>query len=63
MTEWYIRLGVTLVIVIALVWILIRFRAKSNPQKSSLDILRERRDKGEITQKEFEEARKNQQGE
>lgn len=51
-----IRFILTIVILIVLVWIIIKFRANKNPQPSSAEILRERMKKGEITEKEYEDA-------
>lgn len=59
-TEGTARMGLTIIVVIMLVWILLLFRAKKNPAKTSLDLLRERFEKGEITQKQYEEARRKQ---
>ncbi|WP_234032372.1 SHOCT domain-containing protein [Lentibacillus cibarius] len=59
--EGYIRLGLTLVVLAVLVIILYRFRAgKSNRRQSSLEIMKERLEKGEITEEEYEKARKEQ---
>lgn len=58
LTESYVRLAFGIIVLIVLVWILIRFRAKKNPKPDSLDILRERMEKGEITEAEYEDAKK-----
>ncbi len=59
--EGYIRLGLTLVVLVVLVIILYRFRAgKSNRRQSSLEIMKERLEKGEITEEEYEKTRKEQ---
>ncbi|SEQ73773.1 putative membrane protein [Virgibacillus subterraneus] len=63
LTEGYIRFGLSIIVAIILIVILIRFRAKKNPAKSSLDILKERHSKGEITKEEYDEARKQQKNE
>lgn len=63
LTEGYIRIGLSIIVAIILIFILILFRAKKNPAKSSLDILKERYTKGEITTEEYEEARKKQKNE
>lgn len=55
-----LRLIITAIVVIILLIILIRFRSTKERSKHSLDILRARRDRGEITSKQFEEARKQQ---
>lgn len=60
LTENSARMGLTIIVVIILGWILLLFRAKQNPAKTSLDLLKERLEKGEITEEEYEEARKKQ---
>lgn len=60
LTEGTARLGLTIIVVIILGWILLLFRAKRNPAKTSLDLLKERLEKGEITEEEYEAARKKQ---
>lgn len=60
LTENSARMGLTIIVVIILGWILLLFRAKRNPAKTSLDLLKERLEKGEITEEEYEEARKKQ---
>lgn len=62
LTEGYVRLGFSIVVLIILLWILIRFRAKRNPKPGSLEILRKRLEKGEVTEEEYEAARKKQEG-
>lgn len=57
----YIRFGLTVVVAIVLLWIILRYREKKNPQKSSLDILKERLEKGEITEAEYQEVKAKQQ--
>jgi len=57
----YIRFGLTVIVAIALLWIILRYRDKKNPQKSSLDILKERLEQGEITEAEYQAAKKKQQ--
>ncbi|MBP1948568.1 SHOCT domain-containing protein [Virgibacillus litoralis] len=63
LTEGYIRFGLSVIVAVILVVIIIRFRAKKNPVKSSLDILKERYDRGEITEEEYQDARKKQKNE
>lgn len=58
LTESYVRLVIGIIVLIVLVWILIQFRAKKNPRPDSLEILRERMEKGEITEEEYEAAKK-----
>ncbi|MGP4107624.1 SHOCT domain-containing protein [Virgibacillus sp. L01] len=63
LTEGYIRFGLSIIVAIILIVILVRFRAKKNPAKSSLDILKERHSRGEITEEEYQDARKQQKNE
>ncbi|RYG74324.1 SHOCT domain-containing protein [Lentibacillus lipolyticus] len=59
--EGYVRLGFALVVLIVIGIILYRFRAgKQDRQRSSLEIMKERLEKGEITEEEYEKARKKQ---
>jgi len=59
--EGYIRLGLTIIILVMIVIILYRFNAgKSDRRQSSLEIMKERYEKGEITEEEYEKARKKQ---
>lgn len=59
--EGYIRLGLALVVLVMIVIILYRFNAgKNNRRQSSLEIMKKRYEKGEITEEEFEKARKKQ---
>lgn len=60
--EGYIRVVISIIVAIVLLWILIRFRASKKSSRSSLDILKERRDRGEITDEQYEQARKQQKG-
>lgn len=60
LTEGSIRIGVTIIVLIVILWILLRFRTKKNPAKTSLDLLKERMEKGEITKEEYKAARKKQ---
>lgn len=54
-----IRLGVSIMIAIVLLGIIFRFRAKKS-DADSLEIMKERLEKGEITRKEYDQARKRQ---
>lgn len=56
LTEGYIRVILSIIVLIILLYILVRFRRGKNPAKDSLDILKERYEKGEITKEEYEEA-------
>ncbi|WP_237049258.1 SHOCT domain-containing protein [Lentibacillus amyloliquefaciens] len=59
--EGYIRLGLGIVIVVMIAIILYRFNAgKGTRRRTSLEIMKERYEKGEITEKEYEKARKKQ---
>jgi len=53
-----VRLILTLIVLIVLAYILIKFRANKNSREDSLDILKERLKKGEITQEDYEEAKR-----
>ena len=57
----YIRFGLTVIVAILLLWIILRYREKKNPQKSSLNILKVRLEKGEITEAEYQAAKEKQQ--
>lgn len=56
----YFRLVLSVIVAIILLWIILRFRENKNPQKSSLEILKERLENGDITQAEYEEAKRRQ---
>jgi len=60
MTEWIIRIIISVIILIVLIIILSKFRArKSEPDKAdSLAIMKKRLEEGEITEEEFEEAKR-----
>lgn len=57
-TEGYIRFGLTILILIVIAWILIRFRANKNSSPDSLENLRKRLERGEITKVEYETAKR-----
>jgi putative membrane protein len=59
--ESYVRLVLGVIVLIILVWILIRFRVKKHEKPDSLEILRERMEKGEITEEEYEAAKENRE--
>jgi len=53
-----VRLILSLIVLIVLAYILIKFRANQNSRGDSLDILQERLEKGEITQEDYDEAKR-----
>lgn len=55
-----LRFVITVVVTLVILWILIRFRRTKERDVGSLDILKERMEKGEITEKEYEEAKRRQ---
>lgn len=55
-----VRFILTVIVVIVLAYILIKFRANKNPKSDSLDMLKERLNKGEISKQDYEEAKKRQ---
>ena len=55
-----IRIVLGVVVLIVLIIILTRFNRRRNPDKSSLEILEERLERGEITQEDYEEAKQRQ---
>ncbi|GAB3046148.1 SHOCT domain-containing protein [Virgibacillus ainsalahensis] len=58
--EVYIRIGLSIVILIAIIIILVRFKrrkSEGNP-RDSLQLMKERLEKGEITQEEYDEAKR-----
>ncbi|SFB05711.1 putative membrane protein [Lentibacillus halodurans] len=60
-TEGYIRLGLGIIILVMIAIILYRFNARtSNRRQTSLEMMKERFEKGEITKEEYEAAKKKQ---
>lgn len=59
-TIFTIRFIITIIVVLLLIYILIRFRANRTSTKSSLDIMKERLEKGEITEKDYQRAKRRQ---
>lgn len=57
-TEGYVRIILSIIVLIVLIVIIARFRANRNPAKDSLDILKERYEKGEVSKEDYEDARK-----
>ncbi|QKY71782.1 SHOCT domain-containing protein [Lentibacillus sp. CBA3610] len=59
--EGYIRLGLGIIVLVMIIIILYRFNAgKSDRRQTSLEIMKERYEKGEITEEEYDKARKRQ---
>lgn len=58
--SYSIRLILTIVVIIILAFILFRFRAKKNATRSSLDVMKERLEKGEITEEDYRRAKEKQ---
>ena len=54
----YLRPILTVVVIIALAYILFRFRAAKNPKDDSLDIIEKRYEQGEITKADYDEAKR-----
>ncbi|EQB38933.1 hypothetical protein GCM10007111_31480 [Virgibacillus kapii] len=52
------RFWLSLALVIIILGILFRFRAKKNPKKDSLELLKERFERGEISKEVYDRARK-----
>lgn len=55
-----IRIVLGVVVLTVLIVILTRFNRRKHPSKSSLDILEERLERGEISQAEYDEAKQRQ---
>jgi putative membrane protein len=53
-----VRVILSAIVLIVLIVIVIRFRAGKQPDKDSIEMLKERYEKGEITEEEYEDARK-----
>ncbi len=58
--SYSIRLILTIIIIIILAFILFRFRAKKNTTRTSLDVMKERLEKGEITKEDYQRAKEKQ---
>ncbi|MBP1968467.1 putative membrane protein [Virgibacillus natechei] len=60
LTESVIRIILSVIILIIMIVILTRFRAGKSqaPPRDSLHVLKKRLEKGEITQEEYDEAKK-----
>lgn len=54
------RIIFSIIVIIVLAYILIKYRASKNPADSSLDILKERLNNGEISAEDYEEAKRRQ---
>lgn len=55
-----VRLILTVIVIVVLFVILFRFRRSRRAPQDSLDFMKERLEKGEITEEEFEAARRRQ---
>lgn len=60
MDNFTIRFIITIIVIIVLAFILIRFRANRNSTKSSLDIMKARMERGEITEEDYKRAKERQ---
>ncbi|WHX25283.1 SHOCT domain-containing protein [Virgibacillus halodenitrificans] len=57
-TEPYIRLILGILLLLIILYIVKRFKGDKQRRPDSLEIIKEKLAKGEITQEEYEEARK-----
>lgn len=55
-----VRIIITIIISAIILWILFRYRVSKRMQKGSLAILKERRDRGEISEEAYEAAKRQQ---
>ena len=55
-----IRLIITIIVIIVLLYILIRFRANKSSTRNSLDIMKARLERGEITEEDYKRAKERQ---
>lgn len=53
-------MGLIMIAVIITFWLILLSRAKKNPPKGSLDLLKDKLDKGELTQEEYDTAKRQQ---
>lgn len=53
-------MGLIMIAVIIIFWLILLSRAKKNPPKGSLDLLKDKLDKGELTQEEYDTAKRQQ---
>ncbi|MEI3613209.1 SHOCT domain-containing protein [Pseudogracilibacillus sp. SO30301A] len=60
MDYFTIRLIITIIVMIALAYILIRFRTNRNSTRSSLDMMKLRMERGEITEEDYKRAKERQ---
>jgi len=58
--NYLIRLILTIIIIIVLVYILLKFGVNRKSTKGSLDIMKERLEKGEITEEDYNRAKERQ---
>lgn len=59
-TESMIRLLLTVIVIIGLAIIIFKYRATKNPTENSMDILKKRLERGEITEQDYEKAKQRQ---
>lgn len=55
-----VRLFLTIVVIVILIYTLIKFRAYQNNSSSSLDMMKQRFERGEISKEAYERAKKQQ---
>jgi len=55
-----LRLFLTIIVIVLLLYILIRFRAHRKTTSTSLEIMKERFERGEISEEAYERAKKQQ---
>lgn len=53
-------IGLVMIGIIIIFWLILLSRAKKNPPKGSLDLLKDKLDKGELTQEEYDTAKRQQ---
>lgn len=58
--NYSIRLLLSIIVIILLIYIVYKFRANRGTTRSSLDIMKERFERGEISKEAYERAKKQQ---
>ncbi|MFC2947513.1 SHOCT domain-containing protein [Virgibacillus sediminis] len=60
LTEGFLRIILMVIVLTAIIVILVRFRATKSDEESrdSLNVLKEKLDKGEISREEYEDAKR-----